>query len=93
MVLYCSACGCSNANVDPSRYRQFLWAEWVKRRRADFSAKMVIFSDHFFDECYENSAFLKSKLMHTKKRLQIPSIADALSNSDLKSEEFWEPLL
>ena len=68
MVLYCSACGCSNANADPSRYRHFLWDEGVKRRRADFSAKMVIGGDHFFDECYENSAFLNSKLMpHEKK--------------------------
>ena len=44
---------------------------------------MVICGDHFFDECYENSAFLKS---NTKKRLQIPSIPDALLNSDHKSK-------
>ena len=90
MVLYCSAFGCSNANADPRRYRHFLWTELVKRRRADFSAKMVICSDHFFDECYENSAFLKSKLMPHEKRLQIPSIPDALLNTDLKSKEFRE---
>ena len=54
---------------------------------------MVICNDHYFDECYENSAFLKSKLMpHEKKRLQIPSIPDVLPNSDLKPKEFREPL-
>ena len=68
MVLYCSACGCSNPNADPSRYCHFLWAERVKRSRADFSAKMVICGDHFFDECYENSAILKSKLMPQEKK-------------------------
>ena len=49
---------------------------------------MVICGDHFFDECYENSAFLNSKLMPHEKKLQIPSIPDALPNSDHKSKEF-----
>ena len=68
MIQYCSACGCSNANADIAI---FLWAEWVKRRRADFSAKMVICSYHFFDECYENSAFLKSKFIPLEKKAAI----------------------
>ena len=105
MVVYCSAAGCSNANGDTSRYRHFLrfhkvpkdvdqrnlWAERVKRRRTDFSAKMVICSDHFFDECYETSGFLKSKLMPHENRLQIPLKPDALPNTDPSSKEFREP--
>ena len=105
MVVYCSAFGCSNAVGDSSRFRHFLrfhkvpkdvkqhnvWAERVRRRRAHFTAKMVICSDHFFDECYETSAFLKSKLMPHEKRLQIPSTPDALPNTDPSFNEFREP--
>ena len=48
--------------------------ERVKKRcdRTDYSAQMVTCSDHFFDEYYEKSAFLKSKLMPHEKSLHIP---------------------
>ena len=48
--------------------------ERVKRRRSrtDYSAQMVTCSDHFFDEYYEKSAFLKSKLMPHEKSPHIP---------------------
>ena len=106
MVLYCFAFGCLNANGDSSRYRHFLqfhkmptdvkqrnlWAERVKRRRSDFRAKMVICNDHFFDECYETSAFLKSMFIPHEKRRHIPLKPGALPNTDPKSGEYQEPL-
>ena len=67
MILYCSACGCSSANADIAIFCGLNELRDVVTR-ADCSAKMVICSDHFFDECYENSAFLKSKLMPLEKK-------------------------
>ena len=84
LYLWMLECQCRSQQISP------FFVGWMsKETRADFSVKMVICSCHFFDQCFENSAFLKPKLTPHKKRLQIP---DALPNSALKSKEFREPL-